>query len=128
MPIKNFCGLLHHLAEPRPMHCPAQTATMEAHPILLDLTHLSLQTADDRHLQRELLELFKRQAPELVARMRALTRNQTPAGPQPALADLIHQLKGSALAIGAFPLAAAAAETEQVCHGLELSLSKLRAW
>lgn len=86
---------------------------MEAHTILLDLTHLSQQTADDRHLQRELLELFKRQAPELVARMRALTRNQTPAVPQPVLADLIHQLKGSALAIGAFPLAAAAAAAEQ---------------
>lgn len=86
---------------------------MKARPILLDLAHLSRQTADDLQLQRELLELFKLQSPELIARMRALMLEQQSAKPQPVLCHLIHQLKGSALAIGAFPLAAAAAAAEQ---------------
>lgn len=95
------------------MHRTAQTATVEARPILLDLAHLSQQTADDLQLQRELLELFKLQSPELIARMRALTWKQPSAESQPVLCDLVHQLKGSALAIGAFPLAAAAAAAER---------------
>lgn len=91
----------------------AQTTAPQSPLILLDLAHLSRQTADDRQLQRELLQLFKLQSPELVAQMHALTSLPPSAEPQPVLCNLIHQLKGSALAIGAFPLAAAAAAAEQ---------------
>ena len=86
---------------------------METRPILLDLEHLSRQTADDLQLQRELLELFKLQSPKLIAGMRALMAEPQSVKPQPVLSNLIHQLKGSALAIGAFPLAEAAAEAER---------------
>ena len=79
-------------------------------PASLDLVHLSRQTAGDAGLQRELLEMFSQRSPELLHRMRALA-----AEPEPQMRpirDLAHQLKGSALAIGAFRLAAAAERVE----------------
>ncbi|QXX76360.1 Hpt domain-containing protein [Methylovirgula sp. HY1] len=95
------------------MHPTARPAAPATRPILLDLVHLSRQTADDLDLQRELLELFQHQAPDLIARMRALMQDQASAEPQAVLCNLVHQLKGSALAIGAFLLAETAAETER---------------
>jgi HPt (histidine-containing phosphotransfer) domain-containing protein len=73
----------------------------------IDLTHLSEQTLGDRHLERELLCLFSAQSPRLLAQMRAL--RLTEAG---TLNDLAHRLKGSARAIGAFGVAAAAETVE----------------
>ncbi len=69
----------------------------------LDLGHLDQQTFGDQTLQHELLALFAAQAPRLLAAMRALRPDETRRR-----ADLAHQLKGSALAIGAFKVAAAA--------------------
>src|SRR5215210_1859363 len=72
---------------------------------VLDLEHLSRQTAGDRALEGELLALFEAQC----ARLRPLLA----AGPSPAeRADAAHTLKGSARAIGAWPLAAAADRLE----------------
>ncbi|MHB8883717.1 MAG: Hpt domain-containing protein [Methylovirgula sp.] len=45
--------------------------------------------------------------------MRALTQEKASVEPQADLGNLVHQLKGSALAIGAFLLAETAAETER---------------
>ena len=58
-------------------------------------------TFGDRSLERELLELFDRQAAMLIVRMRA-------GGPA-ATASLAHTLKGSASGIGAGGVAHAAA-------------------
>ena len=75
---------------------------------VLDLVHLSRQTLGDGELERELLELFDRQAANALARLRG------PARPNPgSSADIAHMLKGSASAVGAFGVAAAAGSLEQ---------------
>jgi HPt (histidine-containing phosphotransfer) domain-containing protein len=73
----------------------------------LDLAHLAAQTGGDLSLQRDLLDLFVLQSAEFVAQMRSLARCD-PA----AAGDLVHRVKGSARAIGAFELSGAAAELE----------------
>jgi HPt (histidine-containing phosphotransfer) domain-containing protein len=65
---------------------------------ILDLDHLTHQTAGDRGLERELLTLFETQC----ERLRPLIRD---GGPSLQRADAAHTLKGSARAIGAWRLA-----------------------
>jgi HPt (histidine-containing phosphotransfer) domain-containing protein len=72
---------------------------------VIDRAHLARMTYGDRSLERELLELFERQAEILLARMRD--------SGAAALAGLAHTLKGSAVAIGAVGVAEAAAAAEQ---------------
>ena len=88
----------------------------------LDLAHLDAQTQGDRGLQRELLCLFTAQSPGLIARMEALGSEETRT-----LEDLAHRLKGSALAIGAFGVAAAADRVGQPASGAEAPLTALAA-
>ncbi|HEY5279174.1 MAG TPA: Hpt domain-containing protein [Pseudolabrys sp.] len=71
----------------------------------IDRDHLARMTFGDKALERELLELFDRQAALLVPRMR-----DTDAA---SVAALAHTLKGSALGIGASEVAAIAAAVEQ---------------
>jgi HPt (histidine-containing phosphotransfer) domain-containing protein len=75
-------------------------------PAAIDRSHLARMTFGDRSLERELLELFDRQAAMLIVRMRA-------GGPA-ALSPLAHTLKGSASGIGATRVARAAEATELV--------------
>jgi HPt (histidine-containing phosphotransfer) domain-containing protein len=70
----------------------------------IDLVHLARMTLGERSLEREVLQLFDRQATILMARMR-----EAPAG---AVASLAHTLKGSARAIGASRVACAAEAIE----------------
>ncbi len=72
---------------------------------LLDRDHLRRQTADDRALEGELLALFAAQC----ARLRPLLEEGRPPVER---ADAAHTLKGSARAIGAWRLAAAAGDLE----------------
>ena len=72
---------------------------------VIDRDHLARMTFGDRKLERELLELFDRQAAVLLERMQA-----TDAA---VVAALAHTLKGSALGIGAVGVARAAAAVEQ---------------
>jgi len=65
----------------------------------IDLVHLARMTLGERSLEREVLQLFDRQATLLIARMRS-----QPAG----IATLAHTLKGSARGIGAWRVARAA--------------------
>jgi len=75
--------------------------------VALDLAHLAAQTGGDLSLQRDLLDLFILQSAEFFAQMHGLARCD------PAAADdLVHRVKGSARAIGAFELSGAAAELE----------------
>ncbi len=78
--------------------------TAEPQTPLIDLVHLSRQTLGDVALENELLRLFVVQAQQYAAWLEA------PCAPGEALkrADLTHRLKGSARAVGAFPLAQAA--------------------
>ena len=65
----------------------------------IDLVHLARMTLGERSLEREVLQLFDRQATLLIAHMRS-----QPAG----IATLAHTLKGSARGIGAWRVARAA--------------------
>jgi len=70
----------------------------------IDLVHLARMTLGDRSLEREVLQLFDRQATLLIARMRAAA----PGG----VATLAHTLTGSARGIGAWRVARAAQALE----------------
>jgi len=76
---------------------------------IVDLVHLSRHTLGDGALENELLRLFLVQAQQYASWL------DEAFAPGDALkrADLTHRLKGSARAIGAFPLAAAADAYEE---------------
>jgi HPt (histidine-containing phosphotransfer) domain-containing protein len=78
----------------------------------IDLVHLARQTMGDRELEKELLALFDCQAAQIADRLRHV-ENGT------ASADLAHKLKGSARAVGAGAVAAAAENYE---HGARAGL------
>ena len=70
----------------------------------IDRGHLSRMTFGDRSLEREVLDLFDRQALILIERMRR--------GEPAAVASLAHTLKGSAAGIGAGRVAQSASAAE----------------
>lgn len=70
----------------------------------LDLVHLARMTLGDRVLEREVLQLFDRQADMLVVRIQQAAR----AG----ISAAAHTLKGSARGIGAWGVARAAEAVE----------------
>jgi hypothetical protein len=70
----------------------------------IDLTHLARMTLGEASLEREVLQLFGRQAEMLLARM----QTAAPA----VVAAAAHTLKGSARGIGAWPVASAAEAVE----------------
>lgn len=74
----------------------------------IDFVYLDSQTFGDLALRHELLDVFAAQLPLLLARIE-------PSFGQDALLAL-HTLKGAARAMGARPLAAAAAALEQALH------------
>jgi HPt (histidine-containing phosphotransfer) domain-containing protein len=80
---------------------------VRAHLPAIDLVHLSRQTLGDRALETELLRLFDRQASQIMERLHACA-----SGDRKALGDLAHTIKGSARAIGAIDVAAAAQACE----------------
>jgi HPt (histidine-containing phosphotransfer) domain-containing protein len=71
---------------------------------VIDRGHLSRMTFGDRSLEREVLDLFDRQAMILIERMRR--------GEPAAVASLAHTLKGSAAGIGAGRVALTAGAAE----------------
>jgi HPt (histidine-containing phosphotransfer) domain-containing protein len=73
---------------------------------VLDRAHLARMTFGDRSLEREVLQLFDRQAELLIDRMRA----SGPAG----VATFAHTLKGSAAGVGAGRVARAAEAAELI--------------
>jgi HPt (histidine-containing phosphotransfer) domain-containing protein len=70
----------------------------------IDLEHLSRMTLGDRDLERDVLNLFDRQADMLLVKM----QDAVPA----AIAAYAHTLKGSARGIGAWDVARAAHDIE----------------
>jgi len=79
---------------------------VEQEAAVIDRGQLAHMTFGDRDLEREVLQLFDRQAAMLIVRMRA-------GGPA-ALAPLAHTLKGSASGVGASRVVNAAAAAERV--------------
>jgi HPt (histidine-containing phosphotransfer) domain-containing protein len=74
---------------------------------VIDWDHLSRQTFGDAELEQELLTLFVGQARDTAARLAEAGANETKRR-----RDLLHTIKGSASAIGAFTLATAAEDCE----------------
>jgi HPt (histidine-containing phosphotransfer) domain-containing protein len=75
----------------------------------VDLEHLGRYTGGEADLNAEVLEMFVHQCAQSLSRLHSLIE----ARDAKAWHDVLHTLKGSALGIGAFPLAEelAAAET-----------------
>jgi HPt (histidine-containing phosphotransfer) domain-containing protein len=81
----------------------------EQEPAVIDEAHLGRMTLGDRHLEREILEIFVRQTAIMLERI---------AGAEPALAAAsAHTLMGSARGIGAWRVARAAEQLEQAASG-----------
>jgi HPt (histidine-containing phosphotransfer) domain-containing protein len=80
----------------------------------IDLVHLARQTDNDSALEEELLGLFDRQSASLLAQLSAED------APRRGRVDAAHMLRGSALAVGAGPVARAA-------QALETSLERPNA-
>jgi HPt (histidine-containing phosphotransfer) domain-containing protein len=98
-------------------------------PAALDEDHLARMTLGDRRLEREVLEIFLRQATIMLDRI---------AGAEPPLAAAAaHTLKGSARGIGAWRVARAAEQLEQAAgadggqsglhRGLDEAIDELKA-
>jgi HPt (histidine-containing phosphotransfer) domain-containing protein len=77
----------------------------------IDLVHLARATDGDESLESELLAMFDRQSAKLAERVTFADL------PRRARADIAHRLRGSALAIGAFDVADAAAAVETAFEG-----------
>ena len=75
----------------------------------IDLVHLSRQSLGDRALEIELLTLFERQAEQIAERLATPSGN----GERRWRHDLAHTLRGSAGAVGATAVAAAAQTYEE---------------
>jgi HPt (histidine-containing phosphotransfer) domain-containing protein len=90
----------------------------------IDLVHLARMTLGDRGLEREVLQLFDRQAGMLVVRMQHAARGSIGAA--------AHTLKGSARGIGAWRVARAAEAVELAAGSagereLEAAIARLDA-
>jgi HPt (histidine-containing phosphotransfer) domain-containing protein len=95
---------------------------------IIDLAELNEQTFHDAAIRGEIIQLFIDQAPVLTAALSASSAQ--------ARSDIAHRLKGSALALGARPLAEAASTLEarpdddaalaDVRHRLDATLQALR--
>jgi HPt (histidine-containing phosphotransfer) domain-containing protein len=87
-------GIVDQVAAPSP-------AAVES---AIDIAHLARMTLGDASLEREVLQLYDRQAHMLLARMQQVTPT--------AVAAYAHTLKGSSSGIGAFKVARAAQAVE----------------
>lgn len=85
------------------------SAESENEPAVLDEAHLGRMTLGDRNLEREILEIFLRQAAIMLERIAAADR--------PLAAASAHTLVGSARGIGAWRIAQAAERIERVASG-----------
>ena len=83
---------------------PVAAPSLAAVETPIDVTHLARMTLGDTSLEREVLQLFDRQAGILLARMQQVTPT--------AAAAYAHTLKGSSSGIGAFKVARAAEAVE----------------
>jgi HPt (histidine-containing phosphotransfer) domain-containing protein len=85
----------------------------------IDLVHLARTTLGERTLEREVLQLFDRQASLLIERMQTASADALPA--------LAHTLKGSARAIGAAHVARAAEAVELVRAASDVEIRRALA-
>ncbi|MGD9783300.1 MAG: Hpt domain-containing protein [Hyphomicrobiaceae bacterium] len=92
----------------------------------IDHAHLDRYTLGNLELEREVLALFAGEAPRTLERIREAAAAQPPCAQ--AWQAACHTLKGSARAVGAWPLAEAAEAAErQTAPGVEEAEAPLRA-
>ena len=87
----------------------AQRVESSAYDRPLDLVHLSRQTLGDRHLEREVLAIFRRQARQVLFQLEAMSDPATRL-------EIAHALGGSAKGVGAWRVATAAQALENVAR------------
>ena len=83
----------------------------------IDFEHLKRMTLDDAGLEHEVLAMFAAQSAKLIGTLAGLPKDAGKSAGKEAGMDaptLVHTLKGSARAIGAFGVADAAARLEAV--------------
>lgn len=113
-------GTMTMAARPKPL-VEQSHATKPSTGRPIDLVHLARMTLGERSLEREVLQLFERQAMLLLTRMEE-------ADPE-SLRVLAHTLKGSARGIGAFRAGNAAEAVERAAAsaaGPKSQLAELR--
>jgi HPt (histidine-containing phosphotransfer) domain-containing protein len=92
---------------------PAASHMTSSHARPIDLVHLSRQSLGDRNLEQELLQLFDRQSALILLRL----DERHAMGERRWLRDLCHTLDGSARAVGAVHVSAAAGDYGQALLG-----------
>ena len=92
----------HTAPEAQPLQEERRSCPSTRRPV--DLVHLARQTMGDKSLEIEVLQIFARQARQLI--------DQMAAGEPPVRKAAAHRLKGAALAIGAFGIASQAEGVE----------------
>jgi HPt (histidine-containing phosphotransfer) domain-containing protein len=106
---RTFGSLPRGVARPAPER--AGRIRRESGPAI-DLVHLARQSLGDRALEMELLGLFERQAGQILAQL----TNASATSDRRFRHDLAHTLKGSARAVGANRVAAAAQAYEEALY------------
>jgi HPt (histidine-containing phosphotransfer) domain-containing protein len=76
----------------------------------VDMDHLARYTGGETDLNAELLDLFVRQCAQSLTHLHTLIESRD----SKAWRDILHTLKGSALGVGAFPLAEELASAERI--------------
>jgi len=79
----------------------------------IDLSHLDRYTGGDRTLNTEVLDLFRRQYGDLIAKLGDIVA----AGDAKSWREITHTLKGAAKGVGAFAFAETARQAEDVDIG-----------
>jgi HPt (histidine-containing phosphotransfer) domain-containing protein len=95
---------------------PSPPLVPDDHPI--DMAHLGRMTLGDLAVEHEVLAMFAAQACDLVDRLAKLPENAS---------ILVHTLKGSARAIGAFRVGDAAADLEQAIRSEGATAAPIKA-
>jgi HPt (histidine-containing phosphotransfer) domain-containing protein len=90
----------------------ARNASRDSRDRAIDLVHLARQSLGDRALEIELLTLFEHQAGHIIDQLKAAPASSD----RRSRHDLAHTLKGSARAVGAVPVAAAAQAYEDALY------------
>jgi HPt (histidine-containing phosphotransfer) domain-containing protein len=85
--------------------CSNDNTNVEPPAPLVDLAHLSRYTLGDRALEQEVLQLFAAEAPATLARLKCADSDR-------AWREAAHTIKGSARAVGAWPVARLAERAE----------------
>ena len=90
----------------------------------IDLDHLNQYTGCDRAVNEEILRLFQEQCSTMLARLEELAGGENAGGK--TWKESAHTLKGAARGVGAFTLAAIAADMEKITGDKTAALASVQ--